>query len=148
MSAATLLRWQFQVVHRLLEADGDWSCQQAAAWYAGVTLCEDVTINGVLAAQTPLALSTWHGRTGLSELPPLGRPDERPAWLERVHVEPCTFRHYARAVHAATDAYLARLVDEPRELGPGEPTANVLTALLLRLSTAYPTGAMTLASRP
>jgi hypothetical protein len=136
MSAAALLRWQFEVVHGLLDANGDGLCREAAARYAGVTLCEDMTISGLRAGQTPLALSTWRGRTGLSGLPLLGRPDDRSAWLGRVRVEPCAFRRYARAVHAATDAFLARLAQEPRDLGPGEPMAQVLTALLLRLSTA------------
>ena len=82
-SARSLLRWQFQVAHELLDAavgalDAEAGRRRpagapglAAAGYAHALLCEDLSVNGVLGAGEPLALSTWAGRTGLSELPPL-----------------------------------------------------------------------------
>src|SRR5947199_2207819 len=88
VSARALLRWQFRLAHELLDAATDGltleavhrhppgTAAPAGASYAQVVLCEDLTVNGVLAAGTPLALSTWAGRTGLSELPPLARSTE------------------------------------------------------------------------
>ena len=75
-SARGLLRWQLQVAHELLDgAIGPLSAEavhgrplgaaaRAAACYAQALLSEDVSVNGVLAAGRPLALSTWVGRTG------------------------------------------------------------------------------------
>jgi hypothetical protein len=105
----------------------------AAARYANLVVCEDVIINGVLSARTPLALSTWLGRTGLSELPPLARPIDRRAWACRVRIDPWGLGSYARAVFAITDAYLATLANE---LDRGDLTALVLNALLVSLSRA------------
>src|SRR5690349_4093586 len=86
LSARGLLRWQFRLAHKLLEATvhdipsaalhripSD-APASAAARYAQAVLCEDLTVNGVLAARPPLALGAWAGRTGLSELPTLATP--------------------------------------------------------------------------
>ena len=126
-SAREVLRWQFRCVHGLMQA----ACDQAGAPYASIVVCEDVIINGVLRAQAPLALSTWRDGTGLSELPPLTQSLERRAWMGRVQIEPRALGAYARAVHAATDAYLATPVED------AELTLRVLTALLLSLSRWY-----------
>src|SRR6266545_2490152 len=87
-SARALLRWQFRLAHELLDAAIErlttealhrrppGTAAPAGACYAQVVLCEDLSVNGVLAAGTPLALSTWVGRTGLSELPPLAEPTD------------------------------------------------------------------------
>src|SRR5262249_28157194 len=74
--AAALLRWQFWQAHQLLDAavrqcPTD-AAPHGAACYARAILCEDIGVNGVLAARSPLALSTWAGRTGLDPLPWLG----------------------------------------------------------------------------
>ena len=55
----------------VVDMDGDTSYAQSglSAWYAQSGLSEDLSIHGVLTAGMPLALSTWSGRTGLSELP-------------------------------------------------------------------------------
>jgi hypothetical protein len=90
---------------------------------ARAVLCEDLIVNGVLAARVPLALSTWRGRTGLSELPWPSAPIDWRTWSCRVCINPKDFGHYANAVHAATDAYFAR---EHCEL-----TSRLLTAVLL-----------------
>jgi hypothetical protein len=78
LSARTLLRWQFWLAHELLDATIERLPTEAAhrrqpgtaapvgACYAQVVVCEDLSVNGVLAAGTPLALSSWVGRTGLS----------------------------------------------------------------------------------
>jgi hypothetical protein len=141
-TARALLRWQLQLAHELLDgAIGPLSAEavrrrppgtaaRAAACYAQVLLCEDLSVNGVLAAGRPLALSTWAGRTGLSELPPVAGPIDWPAWSRRVQLDLARLRPYARAVGASTDAYLAGLPDEAFEPAP----ECLLTALLLTVS--------------
>ena len=130
MSEAALLRREFQLVHQFLdEAIID---ARTAAPYARVTVCEDVIINGVLGGGKPLALSTWRGQTGLSELPPIPNPGGQCAWASRVRIESQPFRAYASAVHAATDAYLAER-DARRTT---KTQIRVLLALLLKVSTS------------
>ena len=130
MRPSALLRWQFELVHQFLDAEFDSIITDAPAAYARVTVCEDAIVNGVLARDTPLAFSSWRGRTGLSELPPLANPSGRRAWTRRVRVAPQPFRAYARAVHAAVDTYLSQL--DP--LDPGEIQRRILLALLLKMS--------------
>jgi hypothetical protein len=126
-SASDLLRRQFQLVHGQLEASMTGrTTATSAACVARIVLCEDLTINGILAAGAPLALSTWRGRTGLSELPPPAVPIDWRAWAERVRLDQAEFREYARAVYAATDAYLAH--EHPA------PTTCLLNALLLSIA--------------
>ena len=132
-SAAALLRWQFWQAHQLLGAAVGGcppdAAPSGAACYARAVLCEDIGVNGVLAARTPLALSTWVGRTGIDPLPRLGAPIDWPAWAQAVRLDLAGVRSYAGAVHDATDAYLARLSD-----APDVTTVRVLTGLLLTVS--------------
>ena len=147
LSARALLRWQFRVAHELLEAAIERLTAEAiirrptgtaaspGACYAQVVLCEDLSVNGVLSAGTPLALSTWIGRTGVSEIPWLTDPTSWRAWARHVRLDFGELRPYARAVYASTDAYLADLRDDALDQSPGKMPACVLNALLLRLST-------------
>jgi hypothetical protein len=148
LSARVLLRWQFRVAHEFLEAAIDsltaetsfrcadaiaTSTTSAGACYAQVVLSEDICVNGVLSGGTPLALSTWAGRTGVSEIPtPIDSRNWR-AWTRRVRLDFGKLRPYARAVYASTDAYLADLTDDALQPLEGMP-ASVLNALLLALS--------------
>lgn len=146
LSARALLRWQFRLAHEFLDAAIErlateavhrhppGTAAPAGACYAQVVVCEDLSINGVLAAGTPLALSTWVGRTGLSELPPLAGLTDWHAWARRVRLDLAELQPYARAVYAATDAYLAGLPDEALDPARGETPACLLNALLLTLS--------------
>jgi hypothetical protein len=88
-------------------------------------VCEDVIVSGIFANGTPLALSTWHRRTGLSELPPLCGGAARQAWAKRVGIDAAALHAYAHAVHAATDAYLSAAA-------PDALTVQVLSAVRLR----------------
>ncbi len=145
-SARALLRWQFRLAHELLDAALDGLSTDAAhrrppgtaapagARYAQIVLSEDLSVNGALAAGTPLALSTWVGRTGLSELPALAGPIKWGAWARRVRLDLAAVRAYARAVYASTDAYLAALPDVALDPAPGESPAGLLSALLLTLA--------------
>jgi hypothetical protein len=146
-SAGALLRWQFALAHRLLDAalEGlspelahrrpSGAAVPAGACYAQIVVCEDLSVNGVLAAGTPLALSTRAGRTGLSELPPVGRAGQwRRAWARRVRLDLAEVQLYAQAVYAATDAYLATLADAALDPAQGGQTARLLSAVLLTLA--------------
>jgi hypothetical protein len=147
LSARALLRWQFRVVHELLEVAIErltteavprrpaGTAASAGACYAQIVLCEDLTVNGILGAGTPLAFSTWIGRTGISEIPWLADPSSWRAWAHRVRLDFGELRPYARAVYASTDAYLADLRDDALDQSPDKIPACVLNALLLRLST-------------
>ena len=144
--ASALLRWQFQRAHELLEAAIDrlaaeavqqrpaGTAASAGTCYAQIVLCEDLSVNGVLAAGSPLALSTWAGRTGLSELPLFAAPTDWRAWARRVRLDLDAVRPYARAVYAATDTYLATLPDEALDPGRDELRPCLLSALLLTLA--------------
>ncbi len=146
VSARALLRRQFGLAHQLLDAtvvrlpaevlhrQPPGTAAPAGARYAQSVLCEDLCVNAVLAAGAPLALSTWAGRTGLSELPPLVRHIDWRAWARRVRLDLAALRPYAQAVYAATDAYLAALPDEALDATRAEQPACLLSALLLTLA--------------
>jgi hypothetical protein len=146
ISARTLLRWQLQRAHRLLDAAIDGLPASAlhrrpagrgvpiGASYAQVVVCEDLTVSGVLAARVPLALSAWAGRTGLSDLPLLARSADWHPWAHRVRIDLPALRPYARAVYAATDAYLAGLPDEALDPRNDAAPARLLTAILLTVA--------------
>lgn len=146
LTARALLRRQFGLAHGLLDATLEGlpaevvhrrppgTAAPAGACYAQIVLCEDLSVNGVLAARTPLALSSWIGRTGLSELPPLIGATGWHAWARRVRLNLDELRPYAQAVYAATDAYLATLQDEALDSAQGERPACLLSALLLTLA--------------
>jgi hypothetical protein len=141
LSARALLRWQFQVAHELLENVVEQLTAEvinpypylSGAGYAHVVLCEDLSVNGVLATRTPLALSTWSGRTGVSRMPSLAKPDNWRAWAHSVRLDFARLRPYARAVYASTEDYLNGLPDD-LERPPGGIPACALTGLLLTLS--------------
>jgi hypothetical protein len=100
-------------------------------------LCEDLSVNGVLAERQPLALSSWAGRTGISELPPLvGRAGWR-EWESGVRLEVGRLRPYARAVSASTDAHLAALPEAELEPVGGETPGCLLGAPFLTLAARH-----------
>jgi hypothetical protein len=131
-SSADLLRWQFGVVHGLLDNSSDSGTPVATARYAEGVVIEDITVSSVLAGCRPLALSTWRGRTGLSRLPPLGRCRSERTWADNVDINVAELRTYAQAVYAATDSYLRGFAPASDRL-----TLCVLTALLLSLSARH-----------
>jgi hypothetical protein len=142
-SASELLRFQFRNAHRLLDGVLEWPAIGAvyrdavgtsasiAALYAQLVVHEDFSVNGVLAGVKPLALSSWAGRTGLSELPPLGGRAEWRDWAREVRIEPDTVRRYASAVYASTDTWIANLSNESLEVSRADTPARLLSALLL-----------------
>src|SRR5258708_12694213 len=151
LSARALLRWQFRVAHELLEAAIGRLTTEAVlrrpagtagsdgACYAQVVLCEDLSVNGILGAGTPLALSTWIGRTGVSEIPWLADPTGWRAWARYVRLDFGELRPYARAVYAPTDPYLADLSDDalhhsPRQIPPFLPNALLFPLSIPRVA--------------
>ncbi len=146
LSARSLLRTQFRIAHALLDDAIDrvplaavhrcrsgWNVSPGAR-YARALLCEDFSVNGVLDGGKPLALSTWAGRTGLSEIPPLAGTIDWRAWAYRVRLDRNTVRAYARAVYASTDAYIAALAEGALGLMRVETPMRLLNALLLSVS--------------
>src|SRR5215217_3869165 len=85
-AASALLRWQLGLAHRLLDgtvarlpadalhAHPPGLASPAGACYAHAVVSEDLIVSGALAGGRPLALTTWAGRTGLGELPPVAMP--------------------------------------------------------------------------
>lgn len=137
ITATGLLRWQFRLVHELLEGavgrlPGD--AVRLRVRYAHAVLCEDLTIGGGLAGTAPLALASWAGRTGLSELPPLAARTDWAGWEERVSVDLAVVRGYAQAVYAVTDAFLAGLPEEALDPTRGDAPVCLLSGLLVTLA--------------
>lgn len=145
-----LLRWQFRLMHRLLDTVADEiSAEQsrghaqdmvarAGVCYAQIALCEDVSVHSALAVGPPLALTAWAGCTGLSELPPLAGPIDWRAWMSRVRlVDMAVLRFYAQAVHTMTDTRLSALVDDALDAPPDILPERLLSALLLTMAMRY-----------
>ncbi len=154
-----LVRWQFRLVHRLLDLavdqlpDARDDRRPACVSFARAVLGEDLSVNGVLAAGQPLVLPNWAGRTGISELPPFfapagpGSPRNRGGgvrisrgggpweWRRRVRLDLERLRPHARAVYTSTDAYVAALSDDQLEPLRGETPGCLFSALLLTLAT-------------
>lgn len=137
ITATGLLRRQFRLVHELLEgavARLPPDATRPRARYAQVVLCEDLTVGAGLAGRVPLALASWAGRTGLSELPPLAARTDWRAWERRVRVDVAAVRGYAQAVYAVTDAFLADLPDEALDPSRADGRICLLSGLLVTLS--------------
>lgn len=113
-----------------------------AANYAHVLTSEDLGIQGLLKRAEPLILTTWKGRAGMSEAPPMGPGGDLKDWSRRAEIDLPALRAYGRAVSAATDDYLAGLTPEAlgktvdlSAFGFGQqPMFFVLNALLANVS--------------
>ncbi len=148
MNATSLLRFLVQDARNFHEETiKDVSPEQArsqpageampiAAQYAHVIVTQDMALHGILKGMPPLAASDWAGKTGLSELPPMGPGASLGDWAASAQIDLSSLRQYAQAVYAATDEYVASLTDDdldrPLDLsavGLGEQTlAYVLNA--------------------
>jgi hypothetical protein len=122
MSTSTdILRGYFTVGHNWFEGtmrgvDSDlahWQPQgkvhPIGSQYIHVVTGEDFFVNTVIKGGAPLMASTYAGKAGFSEPPPMGNRDD---WTSRVKVDLDMARAYAQAVYAATDAYIASASDE------------------------------------
>lgn len=123
---------------QLLDRHPGGTANPIGANYAHVVWSEDLGTNVMLKGGKALGMTTWAGRTGLSDLPPLAPTASWHEWARRLRVDLPALRAYAGAVYAATDAHLATLKPDdlrrPVDLsavGLGEWTvARVLGAML------------------
>jgi hypothetical protein len=109
-----------------------------AANYAHVVIGEDGAIQGMLKGGAPLFASTWAGKTGVSELPPMINPEapgfpDWSKWGRKVKIDLVALRKYTEAVYAATVEYLSSLTDDDLNrpldlsaLGLGKSTVGFL----------------------
>lgn len=154
-SAVSLLRAQYGMVHSWLDgtmqgvtpevahSHPPGKAHPIAAHYFHIAVGEDYYILALTRGGSPLMASTYAGKTGASELPPLG---EWSAWGRTVRVDLDAARSYAEAVRSALDAYLAGLTDADlgREMdlsamGLGTQTVGFVLNLIL-INTAAHTG--------
>lgn len=84
------------------------------ATYAHIVMSEDFMVQGLCKGGAPLLMSTFAGKSGISEPMPMpgATADEVLAWANRVKVDLPALREYDKAVRAATDDYLAGASDE------------------------------------
>jgi hypothetical protein len=78
-----------------------------AANYAHVVGSEDMAVQRLLRGKELLATTIWAGRTGLSELPPLGPGGDLKPWSRQAKIDLPALQRYGQAVYAATDEYVA-----------------------------------------
>lgn len=120
MDAIALLREQMKYAHDFLEqtmADvtpeqARWSPPGAAhplgAIYVHGVCAEDFAVNKLLKGGEPLYASEFAGTSGISDPQPYISPE----WSRGLELDLDTARRYARAVYAATDAYVTGLRDD------------------------------------
>ncbi len=149
-SAIALLREQFNdaacyvdtIVADLLPEDAHWkpagTALPAGAVFGHLAVAIDGVVNGWIAGRTPLFMSSWAGKTGLSEPPPgpdpaTGSFPDWTAWSRRVTVELAALRRYSGAVNASVDGFLATLSDadiartlDLSSIGLGQVTSRFL----------------------
>lgn len=83
--------------------------------YAHVLTSEDMGIQVLLRGKDPLAATTWAGKMGASEMPPLGPGGDLKAWSRQAKLDLAALRRYGQAIYQTTDEYVASL--EPEDLG-------------------------------
>lgn len=119
-SQLSLLRAQYAGAHNWLEgtvADvtdemAHWQpagkANPIAAHYVHILMGEDYFFNAMLPGGAPLMATSYAGKTGFSEPPPMGYWGD---WARQLRVNMDQLRDYAQAVYASTDNYLASLND-------------------------------------
>jgi len=120
MEPVSILKEQVEGAHGILEqtmADvtpeqAHWSPPGVAnplgATYAHLVSSEDMFVNGMLKGGAPIMASTFVGKSGLSEPPPMGGEDYI-AWTRRVKVDLPQLKEYAQAVYSSTSEWLSSL---------------------------------------
>ena len=111
--------------------------------YAHVLFAEDGILHGMLQGKPPIyRAQDWASRTNL-QMP--AEPGFSPEWGRTVRLKLPAFREYAKAVYAATDAYIGGLSDA--DLGRkvqtgfvGEQTVAFVLANILAWHMAQHTG--------
>lgn len=88
------------------------------ATYAHLVFSEDVIVAGMLQGKAPLYTTDWKDKTGASSpMPAMDENWEKANfdWSKSVQVDMTKMREYAKAVYAATEAYLDTLKEEDLE---------------------------------
>jgi hypothetical protein len=107
-----------RTVGSLDQAALDWvppgTANPIGATLAHVIVSEDLMVAAILAGGPPVLATTFAGRTGLSEPMPMPGPAwaDYAGWTRRLRVDLPSLLGYARAVWAASDAFLAGLSDD------------------------------------
>jgi hypothetical protein len=123
-TAVNLIRAQFRAVHHnWLEATLQGVTTEQAHWqppggrvtpigaqYSHIITAIDFLFLGFVRQQTPLALSAFAGKTGLSLPYPL--EGDRIVWASSAQIDLVALRQYAQATFAALDEQLAALSDD------------------------------------
>lgn len=124
MSSTAFLREQLREAHDFLdETLGDvtdeelhWlppgTANPIGATFAHVVMGEDLMINGLVRGVAPLFYTSFAGRFGLSEPPPMPNQGDWDAWARKVRVDLPALREYAKAVYENSDEYVASLNDD------------------------------------
>ncbi|MBP7119482.1 DinB family protein [Candidatus Woesebacteria bacterium] len=86
-----------------------------AGTFAHLVFSEDFFTQGFLKKEKPLFETEWKDKTGISELQPTEWVTAYPAWLKSVTVDMPQALEYTKAVFAATEAFVAGLVDADLE---------------------------------
>jgi hypothetical protein len=155
----SFLRSQFQAAHHgWLEATLQGVTPEQAHWqppggrvapigaqYAHHIIAVDFLFLGFVRQQTPLALSSFAGKTGFDT--PYPMEGDWMEWARRVQIDLDSLRQYAQAAYAALDDQLAGLDDEdlatPVDMTPvglGQQTLGSFLGNLLLLNTVAHTG--------
>ena len=106
--------WMEETMQDVTQEQLDWhppgKANPLGATYAHAVASEDAIVHHLLVGDLPLFEGEWKGKTGISD-PRWGSEFE---WAREVKVDLEAARHYAEAVYASTDEYLASL--EPSDL--------------------------------
>lgn len=122
--AATILLEQLKDAHNWLNQTMNGVTDKVAAYqpagkanpiagiYAHLIMSEDFFVNGMLQGKKALFETTFLNKTGASEVQPTEWEKAFPKWLKEVKVDVKQIAKYTKAVHAASEKYLASLTDE------------------------------------
>lgn len=125
MDSISLLREQLRAAHEYLDGTMAGLTPEQVHWippgtatpiganYVHVVQTEDAIVQTLLQNKDMVA-AAWMDKLGASEPhPPPGTTSEDYfAWSRRMRVDLPTFQEYAKAVYAASDAYIASLTPE------------------------------------
>ncbi|HNS00982.1 MAG TPA: DinB family protein [Anaerolineae bacterium] len=158
-NVVNVIRTQYQAAHhRWLEATMQGVTPEQAHWqppggrvapigaqYAHHIIALDFLFLGFVRQQTPLALSSFAGRTGFDQ--PYPMEGDWIGWAHTVRIDLDVLRGYAHAAYAAVDEQLALLNDDdlatPIDMTPvglGQQTLGSFLMNLLVLNAAAHTG--------
>lgn len=126
MDFQSFVRNQLQFAHGTLEqviegCEGDIlherqpgsTVHSIAACYAHAVLAEDMIVNGMVMASTPIfAAGGWADKTGV---PAKAMPNLEDDWAAKINMNLPAFREYAAAVYAKTDEIIANMSNEQAE---------------------------------